>query len=62
MRYANIIRSVQLKPILMRWRYKGQYRFITDKDFIDKDFLYIRDFTDKDIIFFMDNAIFTDRP
>jgi len=44
-----------------RWRYKCRYTFITDEDFIDKEFLYIRDFTDKDIVFFTDNAIFTDK-
>jgi len=43
--------------LMHRWR----YTFITDKDFIDKEFLYIRDFTDKDIVFFTNNAIFTDK-
>jgi len=38
--------------LMHRWRYKGQYRFITDKDVIDKEFLYIRDFTDKDVVFY----------
>ena len=43
---------------------QGLIQIITDKDFIDKTFLYIRDFTDKDIVFFpffTDKAIFTDQ-